>query len=226
MTEYLEADHWRDVEWDSNRWPNFSPQELACRGTGKFKIHIPTLDKLQQLRRRIGKPIIITSAYRSPEHNRAVGGASRSQHMEGRAFDVMMTNQQPAMFEAAARAEGFTSFGYYQHRDFMHIDTRAIPATWGTPWPAATSTYTPEPPQRPITQSTSGRTARDSAGVAGGLSLPQIVDQAQQVGYIANNPMFERFAAAAPWIGFAIALGFAGMIAWRLWKKWKREQEQ
>jgi len=48
-------------------------------------INEPALDKLQSLRDRLGKPLIVRSAYRSPEHNRAVGGATRSKHMNGAA---------------------------------------------------------------------------------------------------------------------------------------------
>lgn len=33
-------------------------------------------------------PITIKSAYRTPAHNKAVGGAPKSQHMEGRALDL------------------------------------------------------------------------------------------------------------------------------------------
>ena len=32
-------DHWRDVPVSSWRWPNFSPAEIACRGTGKLLIN-------------------------------------------------------------------------------------------------------------------------------------------------------------------------------------------
>ena len=67
-------DHWRDVPESAWRWPNFSPAEIACRGTGKLLVNDPALDKLQALRDRLGKPLIVRSAYRSPEHNRAVGG--------------------------------------------------------------------------------------------------------------------------------------------------------
>ncbi len=42
---------------------------------------------LQPLRDRFG-PIRITSGYRCPEQNRAVGGASNSQHMRGEAADI------------------------------------------------------------------------------------------------------------------------------------------
>ena len=74
--------HWRDVPAAAWRWPNFSPAEIACRGTGKLLVNEAALDALQALRTRLGKPLIIRSAYRSPEHNRAVGGAKASKHME------------------------------------------------------------------------------------------------------------------------------------------------
>nr|WP_276203225.1 D-Ala-D-Ala carboxypeptidase family metallohydrolase [Pseudoponticoccus marisrubri] len=63
----------------------------------------PALDKLQALRDRLDKPLIVRSAYRSHEHNRAVGGATRSKHLDGAAFDIAMANHDPASFEAAAR---------------------------------------------------------------------------------------------------------------------------
>ena len=61
----------RDVPETLWRWPNFSPAEIACRGTGQLKLHPAALDTLQALRDRLGKPLIVRSAYRSPEHNRA-----------------------------------------------------------------------------------------------------------------------------------------------------------
>src|SRR6056297_2229085 len=99
--------HWRDLPESTWRWPNFSPAEIACRGTGKLLINEPALDKLQALRDRLGKPLIVRSAYRSPEHNRSVGGATRSKHMDGAAFDIAMANHDPVAFEAAARDVGF-----------------------------------------------------------------------------------------------------------------------
>jgi zinc D-Ala-D-Ala carboxypeptidase len=83
-------------------WPNFSPAEIACRGTGKLLIDVPALDKLQALRDRLGKPLVVRSTYRSPEHNRAVGGATRSKHLDGAAFDIAMANHDPVAFEGEA----------------------------------------------------------------------------------------------------------------------------
>ena len=114
--------HWRDVPESTWRWPNFSPAEIACRGTGKLLVNKPALDKLQALRDRLGKPLIVRSAYRSPEHDRAVGGATRSKHLDGAAFDIAMANHDPVAFEAAAREMGFLGFGFYPRSGFIHVD--------------------------------------------------------------------------------------------------------
>ena len=44
---------------------------------------------LDPLRQKLGKPIVINSGYRSPEINKAIGGASRSQHSAGEAADII-----------------------------------------------------------------------------------------------------------------------------------------
>ncbi|WP_323014531.1 YcbK family protein, partial [Devosia sp.] len=114
---------WRDFPSGEWRWPNFSPQEMASKREGELLIDPASMDRLQKLRNVLGKPLIITSAYRSEAHNEAVGGAKNSQHRLGKAFDVVMTNHDPAHFESAARAVGFTGFGHYPKSNFMHIDT-------------------------------------------------------------------------------------------------------
>ncbi|MAN63322.1 MAG: peptidase M15A [Parvibaculum sp.] len=42
----------------------------------------------QPVRDGIGVPVFVSSGYRSPELNKAIGGSVRSQHMEGRALDL------------------------------------------------------------------------------------------------------------------------------------------
>jgi hypothetical protein len=44
----------------------------------------------EPIRLHFGVPIYITSAYRSPELNKAIGGSSTSQHMYGEAMDIDM----------------------------------------------------------------------------------------------------------------------------------------
>ena len=135
--------HFRDVPQNLWRWKNFSPAEIACRGTGQLKLHPEALDKLQALRDQLGKPLIVRSAYRSPEHNRAVGGATRSKHMDGTAFDIAMGNHDPVGFEAAARAVGFLGFGYYPRSGFMHVDLGPA-RSWGEKFPVRTVPFAPE----------------------------------------------------------------------------------
>ena len=127
-------DSFEDYPQEQWYWPNFTPAEMASRGDGKLAVDWDAMDKLQALRTKLGKPLFINSAYRSPEHNERVGGAPKSMHLKAKAFDVQMDNQDPVLFEAAAREVGFTSFGYYQKSRFMHIDTRDKPTTWGDPW--------------------------------------------------------------------------------------------
>jgi len=158
--------HWRDVPESTWRWPNFSPAEIACRGTGKLLINAPALDRLQALRDRLDKPLIVRSAYRSPEHNRAVGGATRSKHMDGAAFDIAMTNHDPVAFEAAAREVGFIGFGFYPRSGFIHVDLGPA-RQWGERFPIRETAFAAEtPPAREVL--TDSRTIKGggAAGVA------------------------------------------------------------
>ena len=43
---------------------------------------------LDPIRERFGQPIVVTSGYRSPELNKAIGGAKNSQHTFGQAADI------------------------------------------------------------------------------------------------------------------------------------------
>ena len=138
--------HWQDFPKDKWRWSSFSPREMASKREGELMINEEALDKLQALRNKLGRPVIITSAYRSKAHNTAVGGAQESMHMQGKAFDVRMDNHDPAEFEAAAREVGFTGFGYYPKQGFMHIDIGRS-RTWGTPFP---KTETALPAEQPV----------------------------------------------------------------------------
>jgi zinc D-Ala-D-Ala carboxypeptidase len=123
--------NWRQVtHWP---WKNFSPRELACKGTGSILVDDVAIDALQKLRDDLGRPLVVVSAYRSQSHNRAVGGAKNSYHMRGCAFDISMVNHNPLEFEMAARKAGFTGFGYYPKSGFMHIDM-GPPRVFGTPF--------------------------------------------------------------------------------------------
>lgn len=76
---------------------NFSWEELTRTSTGLN--NTPPMDAkayllelcllvLQPIRNEYGKPIIVTSGYRSEAVNKAVGGVKNSQHLKGQAADI------------------------------------------------------------------------------------------------------------------------------------------
>lgn len=194
------------TEWP---WKSFSPREIACKGTGKLVVDTEAMDKLQALRTKLGKPLILTSAYRSPEHNRKVGGAKGSKHMDGIAFDVRMDNHDPAVFEDAARAVGFTSFGYYQKSGFMHIDCRPVGATWGKPWPLTVTSWPTEPARQPerLSEDTDAKAAA-GAGVAGAVAV------AAEHLPVAST-LLGGLAPHAQLVAVVVAACFIGYLLWR-----------
>jgi hypothetical protein len=79
-----------------------------------------------------GGPIVlrVCSAYRTPEHNAVVGGARRSQHVEGRALDLAPPKTlEFATFVEIARAQAkrrgiIHGLGVYTKKRFIHVDLR------------------------------------------------------------------------------------------------------
>lgn len=119
------------MHWDPNRWPNFTPAELACKDGTPFPLHddgIFFLDCLQGLRTRLGVALILNSAYRSPTHNAAVGGATDSPHVTGEAGDIKCHGQLAYDIIRLAPSFKFTGIGVQQKGPYegryIHLDTR------------------------------------------------------------------------------------------------------
>lgn len=217
--------HWRNVPATAWRWPGFSPAEIACRGTGKLLINEQALDRLQALRRALNRPMIVNSAYRSPEHNARVGGAKKSQHLSGAAFDISMANHDPESFIAAAREAGFTGIGTYPRSNFIHIDIGPA-RVWGEPFRGRASRFAPDrPPAREKLADSRTIKGGGAAGVAtvGAAGIELLRDSiAETQGAVqALVPWLDAFR----WVFIALALaGIAVTIYARLddWKRGRR----
>lgn len=100
-----------------------------------WKNLVPTLRIVDELREHLGKPCRILSSYRSPDYNRAVGGAKFSQHLQFNALDITFDGVSVIRAHAILkmwRDQGkFTGgLGLYRSSGFVHIDTRGNNASW------------------------------------------------------------------------------------------------
>ena len=141
---------------------NFSKAEFASvyRGvtTQVPAALMPNLQRLannlQVLRDAAGRPIGINSGYRTPEHNRAVGGALSSQHLDAHAADFTIAGLTPneaycmtlGLIVQGAMREG----GLGAYRKHTHYDPRGTPARWtkGVPEPDCRGEVQPQPPEQ------------------------------------------------------------------------------
>ena len=213
---------WQDVPDKLWRWPNFSPEEIACRGDGKIRINEPALDKLQALRDRLGVPLIVHSAYRSPAYNRKVGGAKQSMHLQGAAFDISMANHDPESFKAAARAVGFSGFGFYPRQNFMHVDIGRA-RQWGDPFPPRAIRFANEP-LRLRENLTESRTMKGggAAGVATvGAAGVEVAQQAVADTQSAIQPLIP-YLDTLRWLFIAAALIGVGVTIYARWDDWRK----
>jgi len=94
----------------------------------------PTVRVLEKLRQEIGKPVVLTSVYRSPSYNASVGGARRSQHKEFCAIDFKVVGaggpSDWARILRRYRDNGVFRGGVGLYNTFVHVDTRGYNANW------------------------------------------------------------------------------------------------
>lgn len=118
---------------------NFTIQEFGSKDGAPFPDHVLVnvrllATNLQVLRDELGVPIRINSGYRSPAHNRKVGGAKNSQHLRGAAADIVVPGYTPVQVAAAIERlidEGkMLEGGLSTYNTFVHYDVRGGRARW------------------------------------------------------------------------------------------------
>ncbi len=122
--------NWRD--FDKRITPNFTVGEVSnwdARRVVSNPIHadnaIRLAKELQKARDFIGRPIKVNSWFRPPDINRAIGGASNSQHLTANAADIACPDLAFAKFLTIFRTNWDGYLLAYPLSKFLHVDLRA-----------------------------------------------------------------------------------------------------
>lgn len=109
------------IDW--NDYPNFAPEEFTCScgcAGGPMEMSIFLLNKLQDLRTKLGFPFVVTSGFRCYAHNATVGGVENSAHTKGEAADISIGGSSQRFRFLRSAIFSFDRVGVYP--TFIHVD--------------------------------------------------------------------------------------------------------
>ena len=118
---------------------NFELSEFASKDGSKTPLDVIENLKelaynLQVIRDTIKAPIRINSGYRSPSHNKRIGGAVNSFHVKGMAADIVVDGYSPeevfATLEILMRSGKIKKGGLKKYNTFVHYDIRGVIKRW------------------------------------------------------------------------------------------------
>lgn len=119
---------------------NFNIEEFDCKdGTPvpkNLECNVIMLaNNLQVLRDHLKEPVFITgSGYRTPSHNKAVGGANESEHLKANAADINVKSKSPrqlaGVIEKLIATGKMEQGGIGIYKGFVHYDRRGTKARW------------------------------------------------------------------------------------------------
>lgn len=119
---------------------HFTESETRCHcGCGSKKINVKLISLLEILKNSINKPIIVLSGTRCEKHNKEVGGAVGSAHLEecpvhtfgtgSEGVDIECPNLDIEQFFKKAGELPFGGIGLYKGNS-MHVDIRVRQHTY------------------------------------------------------------------------------------------------
>ncbi len=83
-----------------------------------------TAKRLDEVRKILGRPVIVTSWYRGERLNRAVRGSSTSMHRKGMAVDILLKKGKLGRKEfekIRKKLKSFDQLIYYPRRGHLHV---------------------------------------------------------------------------------------------------------
>lgn len=123
-------------------YPNFSRSELACKYTKECDMHPEMMKILQSIRDEYGKPIFLSSGFRSVKHPVEAEKDKPGEHTFGMAVDILCHGSVTIKLLELAINHGIRRIGLHQKGSFngrfMHI---GIADKFKLDFPAAIWTY-------------------------------------------------------------------------------------
>ncbi|HXK36060.1 MAG TPA: D-Ala-D-Ala carboxypeptidase family metallohydrolase [Candidatus Paceibacterota bacterium] len=108
---------------------HFSAREFRCKcggiysGCANVKVRRELLGSLEKYRTAFAPTgLLIVSGYRCPVHNRKVGGATASQHLDGRAADI----HGAVPYARVEAHHWFAGYGIAPNGTVVHVDRRDL----------------------------------------------------------------------------------------------------
>ena len=118
---------------------NFNKSEFDCSCNcempKKVLDNIKILaEQLQAIRTISEQPIQINSAYRCAKHNKAIGGVKNSQHVLGKAADIVIkehtAEETYKLLDELMHYKTILQGGLGKYNSFTHYDIRGTEARW------------------------------------------------------------------------------------------------
>jgi len=118
---------------------NFDSTEFDCHDGTKVPLALmPNLillaKNLEIIRDYFKAPVTIVSGYRSPKHNKNVGGAKLSQHLKAKAADIKIKGYNSRQIHTGIlkliNDKKIIAGGVGLYDSFVHYDIRDVHAIW------------------------------------------------------------------------------------------------
>lgn len=111
------------IDWA--KYPNFTPQELACKHCGADGITAEMMDILQGIRTEMAAPVFLTSGYRCPKHPVEQEKDRPGEHTYGMAVDILCHGARALQIVKLAQDRDVKRIGVHQKGNpngrFVHI---------------------------------------------------------------------------------------------------------
>lgn len=111
---------------------NFLRKEFDCNcgNCEPIAVDHELITVLEDLRSYFGKQITVTSGYRCPDHNAAVGGHPKSKHMLGIAADIKVAGVYPQAVYNYLNEKYPDKYGIGLYSAWVHIDVQEKRLRW------------------------------------------------------------------------------------------------